>query len=86
MVELCCVIVAGELNIVDIEIDECLVVSVILVLGGYLGSYEKGKIIIGLDVVSGSLVFYVGIKNVDDGCFVINGGCVLVIIFYGVIF
>ena len=60
--------------------------SVILVSGGYPGSYEKGKTITGLDAVSGSLVFHAGTKNADDGRLVTNGGRVLAITSYGATF
>lgn len=86
LVELCRATAAGELNTVDIEIDERSVASVILVSGGYPGSYEKGKTITGLDAVSGSLVFHAGTKNADDGRLVTNGGRVLAITSYGATF
>eukprot|EP00903_Cladosiphon_okamuranus_P000360 g358.t1 len=86
LVELCRATAAGELNTVDIEIDERSVASVILVSGGYPGSYKKGKTITGLDAVSGSLVFHAGTKNADDGRLVTNGGRVLAITSYGATF
>lgn len=52
---------------------------VMVVLGGYLEVYEKGKEIFGIDVVKDFIVFYVGMV-LKDGKVVINGGCVIVVI------
>ena len=43
----------GRLSEIDIELDERTVTTVMLVSGGYPGSYEKGKEISGLDKVEG---------------------------------
>jgi phosphoribosylamine--glycine ligase len=50
----------------------CLVLS----SAGYPGSYEKGKVITGLDEVEDVIVFHAGTKEVD-GAIVTNGGRVL---------
>lgn len=46
-----------------IEFDECVLVGVVFVVGGYLGSYDKGDVIIGFEEVVklDGKVFYVGI-------------------------
>lgn len=58
--------------------------GVVLVVGGYFGSYNKGDEIIGFeDVVKlDGKVFYVGIVF-EDGKVVIVGGCVLCVIVLG---
>ena len=48
----------------------------VLASQGYPGSYEKGKIITGLDDLNDVVVFHAGTKNVD-GNIVTNGGRVL---------
>lgn len=82
LVELCRATAAGELAKVEIEIDERAVASVILVAGGYPGSYEKGKVITGLENVTGSLVFHAGVRE-EDGQLLTNGGRVLAVTSYG---
>jgi len=82
LVELCRATAAGELAKVEIAIDERAVASVILVSGGYPGSYEKGKVITGLDEVEGSLVFHAGVRE-EHGQLLTNGGRVLAVTSYG---
>jgi phosphoribosylamine--glycine ligase len=82
LVELCRATAAGELANVEIEVDERAVASVILVSGGYPGSYEKGKVITGLDAVEGSLVFHAGVRE-EQGQLLTNGGRVLAVTSYG---
>ena len=48
----------------------------VLASQGYPGSYEKGKVITGLDDLNDVVVFHAGTKNVD-GNIVTNGGRVL---------
>ncbi|MFW5756652.1 MAG: phosphoribosylamine--glycine ligase [Tangfeifania sp.] len=68
----------GTLNKKEIEIDEKVAATVMLVSGGYPGSYEKGKEITGLDLVSNSIVFHAGTK--PEGRKVLtNGGRVLAV-------
>ena len=49
-----------RLSEIEIEIDDRTVSTVMLVSGGYPGSYEKGKEITGLDQVKDSVVFHAG--------------------------
>ena len=53
-----------------------------LVSGGYPGDFEKGKVISGLEQVSGSLVFHAGTKA--SGASVLSsGGRVIALTSYG---
>jgi phosphoribosylamine--glycine ligase len=72
----------GNLNERTLEIDERTAVSVMLVSGGYPGSYVKGYPISGLDQVKESIVFHAGTK-LAEGQVVTNGGRVLAISSYG---
>ena len=65
-----------------VTIDNRSVTTVMLASGGYPGSYEKGKLISGLDKICGSLVFHAGTKM--DGAHVItSGGRVIAVTSYG---
>ena len=65
-----------------VKIDPLYAVTVMMVSGGYPGSYEKGKAISGLDKVEGSIVFHAGTKATDGG-HVTSGGRVLAVSSYG---
>ena len=67
----------GNLQQTTIDIDSRAAACVMMVAGGYPGSYEKGHEINGLDDVSGSLVFHAGTRLDASGKVVTNGGRVL---------
>lgn len=71
-----------KLGNLRLELDDRSAATVMLVSGGYPGSYEKGKEIAGLDEVKDSLVFHAGTKE-DQGKVVTSGGRVLAITSYG---
>ena len=72
----------GDLDNRKIEIDERFVTTVMLVSGGYPGTYEKGKSIRGMDRVDGSVVFHAGTKREADKV-VTSGGRVLAVSSWG---
>lgn len=72
-------VATGRLDPATIEIDSAPAATIILASAGYPGSYEKGKIITGLDdaaKVPGATVFHCGTKCVD-GNIATAGGRVL---------
>ena len=71
-----------NLDTKQVSIDPRYAVTVMMVSGGYPGSYEKGKAITGLDKVEGSIVFHAGTKAVESG-HVTSGGRVLAVSSYG---
>jgi phosphoribosylamine---glycine ligase len=72
----------GDLAARKIEIDERFVTTVMLVSGGYPGTYEKGKPVSGMDLVDGSVVFHSGTKREADKV-VTSGGRVLAVSSWG---
>ena len=75
-------VATGTLGSRRVDIDSRSAVCVMLVSGGYPGSYVKGYPISGLDRVEGSVVFHAG-TAVKDGEVVTNGGRVIAVSSYG---
>lgn len=69
----------GTLNEVSYELDEQAATTVVMVAGGYPGSYAKGAEISGIDAVNEAMVFHAGTKNSDNGEVVTNGGRILAV-------
>lgn len=77
----------GNLKDRSVEFDERPAVCVMLVSGGYPGSYEKGKLICGAAEVAAArpgetVVFHAG-TALQDGQLVTNGGRVIAVSSYG---
>ncbi len=67
----------GTLSEQKLEFEQGFFVDLVLASGGYPGPYEKGKVITGMDTVSGDvMVFHAGTKKRDDDI-VTAGGRVL---------
>lgn len=66
----------GELKNTAIETSPDYAVTLSMVSGGYPGDYEKGKVITGLDKVSGAVAFHAGTKS-KDNTVVTDGGRVI---------
>lgn len=75
-------VAAGKLADCALEIDPRYAVTVMMVSGGYPGSYEKGKEITGLDEVTDSILFHAGTKKEGDR-YVTSGGRVIAATSYG---
>ncbi|MGC1203676.1 MAG: phosphoribosylamine--glycine ligase [Flavobacteriaceae bacterium] len=72
----------GTLDNINIEIDERAATTIMLVSGGYPETYEKGKVITGLDTIEDSIPFHAG-SQLKDGKIVTSGGRVMAITSYG---
>ncbi|NNC77312.1 MAG: phosphoribosylamine--glycine ligase [Woeseiaceae bacterium] len=84
LAEICAATLDGSLDDVDAKWDTRKALGVVLAAGGYPGSYEKGKIIDGLnDADSDSVkVFHAGTATQDDTV-VTSGGRVLCVVGLG---
>ena len=82
LVELFEAVANKELGGFELEVDARSAATVMLVSGGYPGSYAKGKEILGLDMVRDSIAFHAGTALKDDKV-VTSGGRVLAITSYG---
>jgi len=69
----------GTLDQVDYELDSQACTTVVMVSGGYPGSYDKGHEISGIDTVEDAIVFHAGTKTGENGAILTNGGRVLAI-------
>lgn len=83
LVELMQAAARGNLGDLELRQDPRTAVTVMMVSGGYPGSYEKGKLISGLDKVTQSTVFHAGTKREAEGNVVTSGGRVLSVSSYG---
>ncbi|PWE00421.1 phosphoribosylamine--glycine ligase [Marinilabilia rubra] len=77
IVEIFKAVAAGALKSITPQIDSRTAVTVMMVSGGYPGSYEKGKNILGLDHVENSVVFHAGTTSSNG--ILTSGGRVLAV-------
>ena len=75
-------VASGNLAERKLEIAPGYAVTVMMVSKGYPGSYEKGKLITGLEKVDGSILFHAGTKRTSEGI-VTSGGRVIAASSYG---
>ncbi len=68
----------GTFSEKDLDIEENVATTVMLVSGGYPENYEKGKEITGIEKVTDSLIFHAGTKN-NNGKLTTNGGRVIAV-------
>ncbi|KPU45930.1 phosphoribosylamine--glycine ligase [Oxobacter pfennigii] len=77
LVDIMDAVIDGTLSNINIEWDESAASCIVIASGGYPGSYEKGKVITGLDnMPSDVVVFHSGTK-LQDGQIKTDGGRVL---------
>jgi phosphoribosylamine--glycine ligase len=73
----------GKLNEYQLILSPKTAVTVMLVSEGYPGDYPKGRVMIGFEQTTNSLLFHAGTKQNDKGEIVTNGGRVLAITSFG---
>ncbi|MDT8393577.1 MAG: phosphoribosylamine--glycine ligase [Bacteroidales bacterium] len=74
----------GKLAEEFIETDPRFAAAIMLVSGGYPGSYEKGKTISGHDEITDSIIFHAGTRqDKDSGEILSNGGRVMAVTSFG---
>ena len=69
----------GRLDQVDYSLDPSTAATVVMVSGGYPGSYAKGHIIHGIDEVKDALVFHAGTKTGPNEEILTSGGRVIAV-------
>lgn len=69
----------GTLDQVEFTLDPQVATTVVMVSGGYPGSYEKGNEITGIDAVDSVIVFHAGTKLGDNNEVLSNGGRVIAV-------
>ncbi len=83
LVELMAKAAAGNLGDTPLEVDPRTAVTVMMVSGGYPGSYRKGLEITGLEKVTETIPFHAGTKLNADGRLLTSGGRVIALTSYG---
>ncbi len=86
LVEVMLAVAEGRDQDIALEWDDDWEVSVVLASEGYPGSYEKGKVILGIEeaeALPGVLVFHAGTRRNFDGELLTNGGRVLNVVAKG---
>ncbi|WP_165171033.1 phosphoribosylamine--glycine ligase [Adlercreutzia sp. ZJ242] len=86
LAEVMMAVAEGRAADVELEWSDAWAVCVVLASEGYPGSYEKGKVILGIEeaaALDGVTVFHAGTKTNADGELVTNGGRVLNVVALG---
>lgn len=86
LVDVMLAVAEGRPESIDLAWSDSWAVCVVLASEGYPGSYEKGKVILGIEeaeAVDGVTVFHAGTKLNADGELVTNGGRVLNVVALG---
>jgi phosphoribosylamine--glycine ligase len=78
LVELFLAVANEKLDEKTLEIDSQSAATIMVVSGGYPEEYVNGKVILGIEKVSDSIVFHAGTKT-DNGQIISNGGRVLAV-------
>ena len=73
----------GNLGNMPLEEDPRYATTVMVVSGGYPGSYSKGEDITGADDPVGAILFHAGTKRNPDGTLITSGGRVIACSAYG---
>lgn len=73
----------GNLSALPLVEDNRHATTVMVVSGGYPGSYPKGKVITGTDEVKDAILFHAGTKLDDNGELLTSGGRVIACSAYG---
>lgn len=82
VLEMCAATVNGTLADYKLQVKEESCAAIMLVSGGYPGSYEKGKAISGLQGLDDSFVIHAGTRE-EGGTVYTNGGRVLAVTSFG---
>lgn len=83
LVELMQAAAKGDLGNMELKHDPRTAVTVMMVSGGYPGSYPKGKVITGTDKVTDTILFHAGTAVDAEGRLVTSGGRVIAASSYG---
>ena len=78
IVDLFCAVGENRLSEKSIVVSNNTCCTVMMVAGGYPGSYNKGDLMTGFEKVNGSILFHAGTKLTDKGV-VTNGGRVIAV-------
>lgn len=71
-----------KLDTIQLEVDDRIATTVVMVSGGYPEDYEKNKLVSGLDKTNDSIVFHAGTK-VDGDKVLTSGGRVFAVTSFG---
>ncbi len=86
LVEIMKAVADGKPEDIDLRWSDTWAVCVVLASEGYPGSYEKGKVILGIEeaeAIEGVTVFHAGTRRNADGELLTNGGRVLNVVALG---